>query len=282
MGGPRPNWRNGAGNGQAQAPAGHAARQTAAGQVWSLAAVAATLAVMALSAAAFDARTLDGVGVWAKPLKFSLSFVLFFATVALALPLLSDEARGKAWLRAALLAMGVSFLAEMAYIFGQAARGEASHFNMETPVLYALYLAMGVGATLIVLGAGAVGLALRGDQAPRGGPALRSAVVWGFAGMVPLVLVTAFTLSAGQGHFVGTPGPDAAVLPLLGWSASVGDLRPAHFLALHAMQAIPLLGWLADRRGWPVAVVPAGFAVWTALTLAVFVQALMGLPLIRL
>jgi hypothetical protein len=72
-----------------------------------------------------------------------------------------------------------------------------------------------------------------------------------------------------------------AVIPLFGWSAVVGDLRPAHFLALHAMQVLPLAAWALRGRGGVGAVWVAG-GLWTALTLAVFAQALAGLPLVAL
>ncbi len=104
----------------------------------------------------------------------------------------------------------------------------------------------------------------------------------GFAASTVLTLVTAGILSSNGGHFVGVPGAGAGSVPVLGWSTAVGDLRPAHFLALHAMQAIPLLGWLADRRGWSARAVPLGTLAYGALTAAVFAQAMAGLPLIRL
>lgn len=117
-----------------------------------------------------------------------------------------------------------------------------------------------------------VGVAAWRDRAARMGPGLRLGVLQGFAGSTVPTLVSAGVLSS----------PGAATMPLFGWSAAAGDLRPAYFLALHAMQVVPLLGWMADRHGWRTAVVPVGAALYALVTLAVFAQALAGLPLIRL
>ena len=48
------------------------------------------------------------------------------------------------------------------------------------------------------------------------------------------------------------------------------------------MQAIPLLGWLADRRGWTPRLIPFATLAYAGVTYAVFAQAMAGLPLIRL
>ena len=83
------------------------------------------------------------------------------------------------------------------------------------------------------------------------------------------------------------PAPGAAVVPLMGWSASVGDLRPAHFVSLHAMQVLPVLGWWVDRRTKTVGLVRCAAVIYAAIALALFGQALMGqalmgVPVIRL
>ncbi|RDC69737.1 hypothetical protein DLJ49_18500 [Rhodovulum sp. 12E13] len=134
---------------------------------------------------------------------------------------------------------------------------------------------MAVGAVLLVSGLGVSGTRLARGGAARLTPAMRRALALGLWLSCVLTLVTAGVLSSGTSHFVGTPWPDAATLPLLGWSAEVGDLRPAHFLALHAMQALPLAPLLAERLAPAGALRFVGIAaaLWVALTAAVFAVA---------
>ena len=57
-----------------------------------------------------------------------------------------------------------------------------------------------------------------------------------------------FVMIGNQGHAV--PGPDGgAGLPFVNWAIDRGDLRIAHFIGLHALQALPLLGYALDRSG---------------------------------
>ncbi len=76
----------------------------------------------------------------------------------------------------------------------------------------------------------------------------------------------------------GGPG-----LPVVGWSTTGGDLRVAHFFGLHALQVMPLLGFLLGglRAAWlgvrhRLALVwAAGFA-YLGLVLLLAWQALRG------
>lgn len=247
-----------------------------------LTAVAVALTVLSLLWSLADPRLIDGVPVWAKPLKFALSFVVFFGTLALLDARLTPVWRDGWLLRGTTAVMAAAMVFEMAYMIFMAARGEASHFNQSTPFTQAMYSLMGLGATLLVVGVAIYGVAAWRDTGANLGPALRMGVAIGFVGSTVLTLITAFTLGAMSGHYIGTPGPDAATIPLLGWSATVGDLRPAHFLALHMMQALPLAGLLFDRLGQGPRAVVISAILYAALTMAIFAQALAGMPLIRL
>jgi hypothetical protein len=144
-----------------------------------------------------------------------------------------------------------------------------------------MYGLMGLGAVALMVGTAVIGVAALRDPGARLGPGLRRGIGWGFILSCVLTLVTAGYMSA-RGTHVGIAAAGAPVLPLMGWSGSVGDVRPAHFLALHAMQVLPLVGLLFDRTG-----IAARNMIWlalayTGLTVAVFAQALSGLPLIQL
>lgn len=262
-----------------------AARMPDAARVhWATVALSLALVVLYLPGVILDPRMVDGAGVWVKPMKFAISFILLSGTLALITTRMSPQAREGFWMRAAAAAIALGFVGEMAYMSVQAGLGEASHFNVGTPYHAAMYTLMAAGATGIVLGIAVIGLCFWRDAEARAGTGLRLGVLIGLVGSTVLTLITAFYLGGNNGHFVGVPTADAAVIPLFGWSGQVGDLRPAHFMALHMMQAIPLLGLILDRVA-PLrakAGLVAGSVIWTVLTFAIFAQAILGLPLIRL
>lgn len=243
------------------------------------------LVPLCLIALAVDARLFNGVSVWIKPIKFQLSVALHLLTLALLLRLLQPawaSARGIRALAAALVAAG---LFEIAYITAKAAAGEASHFNVGDPFHSAMYSLMGVGAVTLVAGAAVIGALILRRPADGVGPGLRLGAGWGLILGAAATLIVAGYLSSQGGHLVGghlagAQQTDAGGWPILGWSRQVGDLRVPHFFATHLMQALPLVGWAADRwapaRARPAVATAA--AIGLALTAGTFAQALTGRP----
>lgn len=238
---------------------------------------AVALTVVFLAAGAVDPRLLDGVPVWSKPLKFAVSSVVLFGTIAWLETRLSEAWRSGWILSTTLAVMGIAMAAEIGYIAFQAAQAEPSHFNLSTPFHAFMYsVVMFSGALALVIGIGIYGMAAALDRCAPLTPGLRLGVVTGFGLSFILTLIVAGYIGGQSGHFAGTPDPDAAVIPFFGWSTSGGDLRPAHFLALHAMQALPVLGWVLDRSAAGVARtgVAAGSVAYTVATLGLFALAL--------
>jgi hypothetical protein len=195
-----------------------------------------------------DERQLDGVSVWSKPLKFESSIVLYFVTLAVLGAFLSTERqRGALWRWLTRLGIGAAIF-EIAYIFLQAARGRASHFNNDTPVESVMYALMGVGAVTMVCVSFYLGWLLYREHKNGEWSLFRLSAAWGLMAGSVLTLIIAGTMSSSTSHFAGTPAVDAATVPVLGWVLSGGDLRIQHFFASHLMQFLPLYGlWLEKQ-----------------------------------
>ncbi|MDX8350485.1 hypothetical protein SLH49_21050 [Cognatiyoonia sp. IB215446] len=261
-----------------------AVREDAPSQFVVLTVVAIVLTGLSVLWSFVDPRTIEGVAVWMKPLKFSLSFAVLFATIAFVETRLSEQARQGWALQIVVWVMAAAFLAEMTYIMYQAGRAEASHFNFDMPFNEFMYtVVMFGGAVALVAGTATIGWIVKSDKDADLSPAMREAIWLGFLLTFVLTMVVANYLGA-TGRFVGVHPEGAPTLPLVGWSGVTGDLRPAHFASLHAMQALPLLALWLTRGGQTGSVRTIRFAAigYSALTAAVFVQALMGFPLIPL
>lgn len=246
----------------------------------------AALLPVTASAYLMDDRLVNGINVWTKPLKFELSLSIHFLTLALMLSLLSEKARGSRLVRWAISAAAASGIAEIAYIALQSARGRASHFNTETPMEAALYPIMGVGALILTIAPIIVGVQIRRNGRADIGPGLRRGAVLGLVLGGFATIITAGFMSSSliveTGRWVDGMRNDSHGIPLMGWSGVGGDLRVPHFFALHVMQALPVLGLMADRwaKGREKLAVLAGVTVWIALVAGTFMQALNGNPFI--
>jgi hypothetical protein len=272
-------------------------------RAWAISPALSVSTGVMLIAAAFttaglvlDPRQLMGEPIWLKPTKFYLSLAIYNATLLYFLGFLPERRRFVRRVGAILSACGAL---EMAAIALQAARGVRSHFNIATPFDNAIYAAMGVvigvlWVTMMVLAV--VLLRTKLENRPLAS-ALRMGLLVGVVGAGLGYFMTApraeqiASMKAGQkpveagshtfGGQDGGPG-----LPLVGWSTTAGDMRPAHFFGLHGMQVLPFLAaLLARRRGrsesQDLALVRAAGVAYLGLTLVLALQALRGLPLLQ-
>ncbi|MGH3713295.1 MAG: hypothetical protein ACRDT4_07535 [Micromonosporaceae bacterium] len=248
---------------------------------------------------AVDDRILVGAPIWAKPLKFSISFVVYAVTWSWLLSLQTRFRRTGWWMGTVAVAAG---LVEMAIIIAQTVRGHRSHFNTANDLDEVLWIMM--GATIVVLFLANLVWTLglwREDLGDRSlATAIRLGAVLSLVGLGLGFLMTSPSgeqieaMRAGADTFTGAHsvgvsdgGPG---LPLLNWSTTGGDLRIPHFIGMHALQAIPLLAalllWLGGRlpllrsvvrRTWLVRTASLGYAGLIAL---VTWQALRGQPIV--
>jgi len=260
---------------------------------------AASMAVLAVVSAVgmgVDDRTLVGAPIWAKPLKFALSFVAYSITLAWLVAQLPRGRRLGWWVGTVIV---VASAVEMIIIVGQVVRGRQSHFNITTSLDATLFSIMAVTiAVLYVANLLVAFVLLRSRLAnPVTTWAVRLGAIIALGGMAVGFLMVGPTpeqaqaMAAGQttlsgAHSVavadGGPG-----LPLVGWSTTGGDLRIGHFVGMHGLQALPLLAMvLTGRRARRlperarvrlVGVAAGAYAGVTALTTW---QALRGQPLL--
>ncbi|MCB0007263.1 MAG: hypothetical protein KDE04_12440 [Anaerolineales bacterium] len=206
-----------------------------------------------------DDTVVTGANAWFKPMKFALSSAFYLGTITWMLGHLPTRRRLVNGLG---YGLGIVLIVEVAVISFQAARGVSSHFNFSTPLNGTLFSVMGGAIMLLnimtlVL---AIVLAVVKIKDRPLAWAMRGGVLIALLAGIPGYMMTAPTadqravLEAGESspiigaHTVGAEdgGPG---LPFLGWSTEAGDLRPAHFIGLHALQILPLAALVLRRRG---------------------------------
>jgi hypothetical protein len=217
-----------------------------------------------LVAAILDPRIISGAPAWIKPLKFAISIAIFCVTFLWLLTFVQGHTR---LVKLAAGITGLGLLIEIVLIAMQVVRGTTSHFNSSTPFDATVFGLMAGFITAVSVCTLLLGIWLIRQQLPDATFAwgLRLGVFISVVGMMVAFLMTSPTadqLAAAQSgagmpligaHAVGV-ADDGRGLPLLGWSTEGGDLRVPHFVGLHAMQVLPLLGALLGlagvRRRW--------------------------------
>ena len=243
-----------------------------------------------------DPRVITGAPAWLKPTKFGVSISLYSLTLVWILGFVRGRPRLVSILGWVVLG---TFGLEWFAIITQVVRGTTSHFNVATPFDAALWGIMAIsiavlwGANFVVAGL----LLFQKFENPAFAWSLRLGLALTILGMGLGYLMTSPTAQQLAGwrvgeavtiagaHTVGLPdgGPG---LPITGWSTQGGDLRIPHFVGMHALQVVPLLGWWVSRRKrlpmrTRVALVSVGSSFYLGIISILTQQALRAQPLLR-
>jgi hypothetical protein len=232
-----------------------------------------------IGAAMIDTRTFLDAPVWQKPLQFHLALSTYIITLAFFARYLPQGMASRRWrIYAGVVCFCV--LAELVWVGGAASYGTASHFNVDDPVMGAIYGLMGVFAVILTSPSLVMGIAIWRNRNTGLNPALHLSVALGLVLTFVLTLIAAGTMSSMPGHLVGAPVTGAS-LAVLGWSREVGDLRVGHFFATHALHALPVVGLIVSRALSPDiarGAVLAAAVAYAALVLLTMLQAFQGQP----
>ncbi|HMP28338.1 MAG TPA: hypothetical protein PKD85_01985 [Saprospiraceae bacterium] len=212
-----------------------------------------------------------GVNAWFKPFKFAFSTFTFAWAMAWYCYYLPDfNLRLFNWSVIVLLSFEVIYIAYMA---GQ---GKISHYNISSPFYAAMFSMMALAATLVTLYTAYVGILFFAKEFPT----LPNYYLWGLRlGIIIFVIFSfeGFLMGSRMSHSVGLVN-DNSNLYVFGWSTKVGDLRVAHFIGMHALQALPILSYYLFKN--TKLTLLAGL-LYGLLALFTLLQALHSKPLLK-
>lgn len=230
-----------------------------------------------------DPRTVEGVSVWLKPIKFFISLSVYYATLGWFFGYLPTKLQRRRLGYALIFVPIIIGMLEMTWLITAAVHGVSSHFNDSNVGWQVAYILAGMGALSLVIVIFIQGLLISRNRDSLLPGAFRFALVLGCStASLGTLLVTNY-IGLLSGSAIGAINASESVVPFFGWSRSVGDLRVAHFWALHAHQIIPFFGWLVARKASKYAYVKVCVLsmIYVGFVLGTFAQALLGQPFIR-
>lgn len=212
-----------------------------------------------------------GVSAWYKPFKFAVSLGVYSWTMAWYCYYLPNfNLNLFNW------TVVVLWSCELIYIAFQASKGQLSHYNLSTPVYTILYGLMAIAATVVTLYTAYVGFLFFNDDFPL----LPAYYLWAIRlGIILFVIFSleGFAMGSRLNHSVGALN-DNSNLWIIAWSKTVGDLRVAHFIGMHALQVLPIVSFyfIKDTK------LTVGLAlIYGLLSLSTLIQALQGKPFLK-
>ncbi len=211
------------------------------------------------------------VNAWYKPFKFAFSTFLFSWSMA--------------WFCHYLIGFNAIYFSistilllgfEIVYIAIQAGRGQLSHYNLSSPFYTAMYSMMAIAASVVTLYTAYICyLFFTSPIAP-----IPHYYLWAIRLSLILFVVFSFegfVMGSRLNHSVGGVNENSSLF-IVGWSKTVGDLRVAHFVGMHALQLLPLISFYVLKN------TKSTFAVailYGLLAVSTFRQAMRGKPLIK-
>lgn len=214
-----------------------------------------------------------GVNAYLKPMKFFFSVALFVWTMAHYMQYLTEQRQVAIYSWVCVIGLGFELFA----ITFQASQGKLSHFNVSSAFDSAIFSAMGIVISIVMLHTAYIGYLFFQQKEF----VIAMELVWAIRLGIVITVVFAFEgglMGAMLRHTVGATDGGAG-LPLLNWSKQHGDLRVAHFLGIHALQILPLLAVMFAKSVQQVIIASALYFVFVSFT---FIQALRGKPIISL
>lgn len=211
-----------------------------------------------------------GVNRWLKPFKFYSSVGIMILTMGWLMYYLSDQKKVKKYSRV----MVITMFFEVGLILMQAIRNTRSHFNNSSTFNTIVFQVMGALILIFTIISILVCISFFRQKFF----SIPMAYVWGIR--LGLLFFIIFSLEGGVmvgllrhtiGAIDGGPG-----IPMLNWSKQHGDLRIAHFMGIHSLQVLPLVGnYLANTKKQAII-----FSVlYFVLCLVMFLLAIKGIPL---
>jgi hypothetical protein len=211
------------------------------------------------------------VNAWYKPFKFAFSTFLFAWAMAWYCYYLPNF-NIKLFNWSVIILLGF----EIFYIAFQANKGQLSHYNISTPVYSALYSMMALAASAVTIYTAYVGLLFFTNSFPE----LPNYYLWAIRfGIILFVIFSfeGFAMGSRLNHSVGALNDNSSWF-IIGWSKTVGDLRVAHFIGMHALQVLPVLSFYVFKNTKLTLALSLLYGLLALLTL---IQALQGKPLVK-
>jgi hypothetical protein len=243
-----------------------------------------------------DNMALNFSPLWLKPFKFAVSSIIYAVTLIYLTTLIPNQK----FLKIANWITSCGLIIELIIIYLQAYRGRMSHFNfltLEDMILFQI-MAFAIVAVWISLFIYIIGFFKLQTNEDSMIPAIRIGLLITFISMGLAFTMTSpskediqraeinkgpIGITMGS-HSVGETD-ETKRLPLTGWARTGGDLRIAHFLGLHAIQILFLIGLFIRslkinyKSGLvivcAIGLLYSGFIAFTLL------QALNGIPLVK-